>query len=110
MPEPKGDLDGFAEALGEALIGTEINEAGRARQPPPFLWFARGLDGGDRAEFMSEVSAAAASGDLNALERCLEDWQRTGRALAEPALREILTADVIDLADFAEVQRPGETP
>lgn len=105
MPEPKGDLDGFAEALGEALIGTVV-----MTQPPPFLWFARGLDGGDRAEFMSEVSAAAASGDLNALERCLEDWQRTGRALAEPALREILTADVIDLADFDEVQRPGETP
>jgi hypothetical protein len=108
MPEPRGGLDEFGQKLREALA-----VMGGGREPkvmilpaaPPLLWWARGLDDEDRAEFLSEVAASAS--DLDALERCLEEWQKTAQALADPVVREILTAGVIGPADFTEVQRPS---
>ena len=102
------DLSEFEDELRKALGEGWQPKILVLPQPPPILWWARHLDDGDRAEFLSEVAVAAGAPniDLDALERCLEEWQKTAVALADPAVREILTAEVINPADFTEVQRP----
>jgi hypothetical protein len=68
------------------------------------------FDDDDKATFIAEMrealAAAEKSGDLSVVETCIRRWQITAQALADPALREALTAPSLPDEDFTEVGRP----
>jgi Family of unknown function (DUF6247) len=72
-------------------------------------WLAA-LDDDDRSLFFAEMDAALdaaeAAGSAEPLETCLDEWRTTGRALSDPARREVLTGDGCGDGDFVEVHRP----
>lgn len=59
------------------------------------------------AEMRQALEVAETTWNTGPLETCLREWRATGEALADPAVREILTGDGGEPGDYGEVQRPG---
>lgn len=66
------------------------------------------FDAEDRAafhnEFLDTLAVAVASDDFTGVDKCLDDWKRTARALSEPTRKLILTGAGDD--KYVEVEAP----
>jgi hypothetical protein len=92
---PTPDLMGVFDRASGTLVGGRTTDLDR---------LAALLPEEDRDQFWLELrDALNQPGD--ALERTLQDWLETARALADPLNREILLGEY-DASDFVEVERP----
>jgi hypothetical protein len=73
-----------------------------------FAWL-ESFDQDDQETFHSElleaINLAVANSDLAPIKTCIDDWQRTARALSNEKVKRALTAAGDD--DYAEVKRPA---
>jgi hypothetical protein len=118
------DTDGFALVLSplhvmeveQEIRSTAINvlrtEAALTRPDVrtselPYGWLLQ-FDEDDREEFLNEirdaVTLAESTCDVEPIRHCLDDWQRTARALSDPNRRAILMSSG---DDFVEVKTPA---